>query len=113
MGLDLSSVSLGKADTFVEFMGETAKVTYNPMILTADRLMAMDEPVKGEESPDAGFLAFFAELVLDWDVKKSGKKVPLTVKGLRGVPLVLLRTIYTHIMTEAGSGEAVRPSSDG
>lgn len=112
MGLDLSSVTLGKAETFVEFMGETAKVTYNPLILTADRLMKMDEPTD-DGSPDAGFLAFFSELVLDWDVKKGGKKVPLTPKALGGVPLVLLRTIFTHVMREAGSGEVARPSSDG
>lgn len=105
MALDLNSLAGKTAVTTVEFLGQSAVITYNPVTLTADNFAKSQ---KGDDS----FTEFFAELVTDWDVKRGAKKVPLTVAGLRGVPLQFLRAVFAQIMSEkAGDSDEGKASS--
>ena len=106
MGFDLAALAGNNAVTTVDFLGQSAQVTYDPNILTQKRI------TNGEGGDDA-FVILFAELVKAWDVTHAKKKVPLTIAALQGVPMPFLRTVFIHIMREAGSGESGKASSVG
>lgn len=113
MGLDIGSLAANTATVEVEFLGQSAMVTYKPMSLTAAALEEMDITKPGE-SPSDGFFKFLAETITEWDLLISPKKkVPLTIVGVKMVPLPLLRAIFHSLMTEAASGEAGKGSSGG
>lgn len=105
MGLDLAQVAANEAAVTVNFMGQTAKVKYRPNVITQDALETTTE--------DEGFVAFFASVVVSWDVTVGKKKVLLDPKSLKGVPLVFLRAVFMAIMEDGGQGEADAPSSAG
>lgn len=106
MGFDLSALVGKNAVTTVDFLGQSAVVTYDPNILTSDRLTKSD-------LGDSSFMELFVELVKDWDVTKAKRKVPITVKGIGGVPMPFLRAVFIHIMREAGAGESGKASNAG
>jgi hypothetical protein len=87
MSLDLNAL----ASRTVDFMGQSAKITYNPSVLTSANF---NRTKQGDEE----FAAFFTELVTDWDVKRGAKKVPLTLVGLQGVPILFLKAVFQQIM---------------
>lgn len=98
MALNLNSLAGKVATTDVSFMGQTAKVSYDPTYITKETL------TRATSESDDAFLVMFATLVKNWDVTKGTKKVPLTTAGLAGVPLVFLRAVFHQIMSDAGSG---------
>ena len=100
MALNLNSLANKTAKVDVPFMGEVAKVTYDPSYITRDTL------TEATTKSDEAFLEMFCTLVKDWDVTKGKTKVPLTVKALSSVPLVFLRAVFQTIMAEAGDGAA-------
>jgi hypothetical protein len=109
MALDLTSLAAKTHTIPVEFMGQTALVTYNPAVLTSANI------TKAQSGKDEDFIAVFTDLVKDWDVKKGAKKVPLTAKGLSEVPIPLLKAIFrgTAISGGTGSEEEGKNSSAG
>lgn len=109
MGLDLTALATKTAKCDITYMGQTCTVTYRPSALTTELISALDTPSADEDR----FSKLLLDLITDWDVMKSKKKVPLTVAGLRPLPIVLLRAIYLGLLRETGSGEASAPSSDG
>lgn len=105
MGLDLAAVAINEATTTVDFMGQSARVTYKPSVITQEALE--------NTSDDDGFLKFFSEAVSSWDVTEGKKKVPIEPAALKKVPLVFLRAVFQSIMEDGGQGEAPAASSDG
>lgn len=85
MALDLNAVAVKRAKTTVNFLGESADITYNPSILTQEKVLTL----RGGNDED--FFKVFCEIVVDWDVKKGTRKVPLTPAGLKAVPIIFLR----------------------
>ena len=106
MGFDLAALVGKNATTTVDFLGQSAVVTYDPNILTSDRLTQSD-------MGDSAFMDLFSDLVKDWDVTKAKRKVPITPKGLGAVPMPFLRAVFIHIMREAGAGESGKASNAG
>lgn len=108
MGFDLNALAAKAVTTPVDFMGLTATVTFNPSVLTADRVMLA-------QKSDKGFVEVFTDLVTDWDVKRGPKKVPITEKGLMSVPLPFLKAVFSTIMryNQTGDAEAGKASSAG
>lgn len=111
MGLDLAALATNTHTITVDFMGQAARVTYKPAEVTTANVEEIDN-AKSSEGADP-FINFLCGVLTDWDVMIGKKKVPLTVAGLKPVPLALLRAVFLAIMQEAGSGEAGSPSSDG
>lgn len=106
MALNLTTLAGKMAKTEVPFMGQTCKITYDPMYLTQENVD------KSTVSEDA-FVTFFCALVKNWDVTKSNKKVPLTPAGIKTVPMLLLRAIYGAIMqVSEGDIDEGKTSSD-
>lgn len=108
MALDLNAIATQNRGLKVDFMGHNATVLYNPSALTA-------EAIAKSKTGDAAFSEFFCELVKDWDVKRGTKKVPLNQKGLEGVPVPLLKAIFTGILRDgtAADTDEGKVSSDG
>ena len=94
MALDLNAIATKRAAVTVNFMGQSAVVKYNPSLLTQSMV---DEFRQGG---DEDFLKSFCKVVVDWDVKKGTKKVPLTVAGLKDVPILFMRAVYKQIMAD-------------
>lgn len=98
MALNLTTLAGKLGKTEVPFMGQTCKITYDPMVLTQERLaVAM-------QGTDDEFIDFFCEVIKNWDVTRSAKKVPLTPAGVKGVPMLLLKAIYNHVLS-MGEGD--------
>jgi hypothetical protein len=100
MALNLNSLAGKTASAEVHFMGQTAKVVYDPTYITQNTL------TEATTKSDEAFMVMFCKLVKSWDVTLGSKKVPLTTKALADVPLVFLRACFQTIMGEAGSGSA-------
>lgn len=98
MGLDLNTIATKTAITKVDFMGQSALVTYNPSLLTQENILKA-------QTGDSGFVEFFTELVKDWDVKRGPKKVPITQKGLETIPLPFLKAVFRTIMKTGSHGD--------
>lgn len=98
MALDLSAIATKSAVATVEFMGQTATVLYNPSLLT-------EENVSKAQNSEEEFIAFFTDVVKDWDIKRGPKKVPITEKSLRSLPLPLLRAIFRTVLSSSGAEE--------
>ena len=108
MAFDLNALATRSAKTNVDFMGQSAVVTYNPSLLTQ---ASYDKAKNGD---DADFAAFFCDLVDDWDVKRGNKKVPLTPAGIQTVPLVFIKAVYNKIMSaDPEVAEQGKASNDG
>lgn len=109
MGLDLSSLTSNTAECTVDVLGETAHITYRPAAITTARIEAVDKrPDPGDPTP---FIAFFVDVLEDWDIMKDKRKVPITHDSLGALPLFLLRLIFTAVMDDVSSGEAGKASS--
>ena len=108
MGLDLNNLADNTARVEFEIMGETGFVVYRPMLVTEERIRAIEVKAKADESP---FAEFFTEVLADWDVMYGSKKVPINVKGISGLPLPLLRAIYVAILRDTGTGGQGNSSS--
>jgi hypothetical protein len=109
MAINLASLHGKLAKVTVEYMGQKALVQYDPQILTSQW---MADVQRGDEEFSKGF----SQLVKSWDVQSApGKKIPITLNGLKSVPLPLLRAVYNEIVfgatTEATDQGKV--SSDG
>jgi hypothetical protein len=98
VAINLSTLAGKLGRTEVPFMGQSCKITYDPMVLTQERLST------AMRGGDDKFIEFFCELVKSWDVKKGNKNVPLTPNSVKSVPMLLLKAIYGHIMT-LGEGD--------
>lgn len=96
MAINLSTLAGKLARIEVPFMGQTCKVTYDPMVLTQERINAI--------KTDAEFADMFCDLVKSWDVMKGNKKVPLTKNGVNSVPMILVKAIYAAIQVD-GQGD--------
>lgn len=107
MGLNLNSLVGKQATTEVQFMGETTTVSYDPLYLTQKTI---NEAQNGD---DDSFIEFCTHLLTGWDVSYDNEVVPLTVEGLRTVPLFLIRAIFLEIMAAAGNGDAGKISNAG
>lgn len=109
MGLNLTALAANEATVNVDFMGQSASVTYRPSALTQKRLQRLAK----QQDDEKALNEFFTELVTDWDVTKGKAKVPLTAEGLSDVPILFLRAVMAAIMEAADSGEAGRLSNAG
>lgn len=98
MALNLASLAGKTATITVEFLGQTAKVVYDPMVLTQENYTL------AQSGGDAAFAEFFCRLVKSWDVTHGTKKVPLTTKGINAVPMPFLRAVFGQIMVD-GAGD--------
>ena len=96
MPLNLTTLAGKTAKVDVEFMGQSTKVLYDPIVLTQENL---DNAMTG----DTAFVEFFCKLVKTWDVQRSGKKVPITPNGLKDVPMLLLKAIYYRVMSDSAT----------
>lgn len=108
MTINLSSVSLDKAETEVAYGGQTAKLIYKPGAVTREALERMDHQTDGD-------LVFLKETLIDWDVKKGTKKVPITEASLKSLPMPFLRATIYAILGDRGDsvGEVNGNSNDG
>lgn len=102
MPLDLAAVAINEATITVDFMGQSAKITYRPSVITQEALE--------NTSDDDGFMKFFCDAVSNWDVTHAKKKIPLTPAAIKKVPLVFLRAVFQGIMEDGGQGDPVKPS---
>lgn len=110
MVINLTTLSGKLASTSVEFMGQTCKVLYDPLVITNEWV------TKSQTGTDEAFVESFISVVKSWDVMRTaGKKVPLTQAGLNSVPLPLLKLIYSAIVYGEISEveEQGKASSDG
>jgi hypothetical protein len=107
VAFDLNALATKTAICKVEFMGQSALVTYNPSILTANNIAT------ARKVGDEGFVNFFSELVTDWDVKRGTKKVPINMKGLTALPMPLLKAIFVEIMGHSGKDDEEGKASSG
>lgn len=89
-GFNLDALAGQKAIAKVDFMGQSASLIYDPNVLTAKNVVEAS-------SNDDAFTAFFCSLVLDWDVKEGGRKVPITPERLKGIPLGFLKECWAAI----------------
>lgn len=112
MPIDLKNLAVDTATCVVRFMGEESKVTYRPMAITAE---AIEQGFDDSDATGDGFFNMFALIIADWDVKSGGKKVPLTTKALKGVPMIFLKVVYETVLKDSGDdvGEARRNSKGG
>lgn len=111
MGIDLGNLALDEATTMVKFGGQEAKVVYRPSVLTTRRLEQIQKEIENENA-DA-FLEFLPDAIIEWDVTRGGEMFPLNRDDLKDLPLVFVRAVYLAIMSDAGQGEARKPSEDG
>jgi hypothetical protein len=111
MGIDLGNLAVDAATTMVHFGGQEAKITYRPSILTTRRLETIQSQIEAEDA-DA-FIKFLPDCITDWDVIKDGEMFPLETEALKDLPLVFIRAVYLAILSDAGQGEAQKPSADG
>lgn len=105
MAITLSSVKMDTASVDVEFGGETATIIYKPLQITQEKMEMMDKEVDGSQR-------FLCEVVKSWDVLYSPKKkVPLTLAGLRSLPLPFIQKCVLAILGDRPDsvGEAERP----
>jgi hypothetical protein len=107
MAINLSTLSGKLARTEVEFMGQTTKVMYDPMYLTAENMG------KAQNGSDAEFVEFFTKAVKSWEVRKANKPVPINEKSLMTVPLVFLRAIFHAMLQEAEASDEGKASNSG
>lgn len=107
MAINLSTLSGKLARTEVEFMGQTTKVLYDPMILTAENLH------KAHNGSDDDFVEFFCKAVKSWEVRRANKPVPINPNSLKTLPLVFLRAIFHAMLNEAEADEQGKASKDG
>lgn len=111
MGIDLGNIALDEATTMVRFGGQEAKVRYKPSVLTTRRLEQIQAEVE-KENADA-FLQFLPEAIMEWDVTRGGEMFPLDAEQMKDLPLVFVRAVYLAILSDAGQGEAPKPSDAG
>ncbi len=114
MGIDLDNLATDQAVASFTFMGQDGKVTYRPLAITTEALENIDKRANKDDAD--GFINFIVDTVIDWDIKKGKKKVPIKPESLKPLPLLLLRAVYLGIMAdnEPGSaGEADGRSNDG
>lgn len=81
----------------VSFAGETAKIYFYPNEMTID----WGEEVAAAGSQHARLLALISEVLHDWDIHDNGKKVPISIEGLRMLPSSLLERIIEGCRREA------------
>lgn len=108
MAFNLSALAGQTVPAEIVFMGQTAKITYDPTVITTETLTKADQS-------DTEFFGLFCDLVKTWDVTKAGKKVPITPKTLNDMPLVFLRAVFRAVLndTQESAGEAVSNSNGG
>jgi len=107
MVVNLTTLSGQLAKTTVEFMGQTTKVTYDPMYLTSENL------TKAQSGKDEDFVEFFTHAIKSWEVRRGNKPVPINANSLMTIPLVFLRAIFFAIMAEAEGEDEGKASNDG
>lgn len=106
MALNLDAVASKTATVTVDYMGQSALITYNPSVLTQENITRAQ---KGDEQ----FVDVFVSLIRDWDVKRGTRKVPISMKGLVGIPLPFLRAVFRAVMRDTAGGTEEGNSSSG
>lgn len=110
MAINLASLAGKLARADVEFMGQSCRVQFDPLRITAEWM----ERTGG--GSDEAFAEGFIEVVRSWDVMETAKKkVPLTLAGLKKVPLPLLKAIYSEVVfgSQTEVEDEGKASSDG
>lgn len=108
--MDLNAIAGNEATTVVTFLGETAKVTYKPSVITSKALETL------ESTSDAGGLAdFLGGCVTSWELTRGPDPIsPQDREAVMDLPLPLLRVIYMTVLKDAAdAGEAESNSNDG
>ena len=103
--MNLDNVVADKAHVDVTFGGEVARIVYRPAFLTIDTI----NKLYGSDSQTDEFLGLIADLVVSWDVKSKGKKVPVNKANLATMPILFLKKIVASVVQSAGEtdqGEA-------
>jgi hypothetical protein len=104
MPLDLNQVAAKRAVTTVTYQGQTAQLTFNPSYLTAENVMAA-------RNGDSGLTNFLMEAIVDWDIRRATKKVPIKEVEIRKLPLGLVRAIFTELAGGGGTGDPTTDSN--
>lgn len=113
MALDLTQLATNVATVTVPFGDTTIDVRYRPSVATPSRMQAVSN--MGPDDDEMGvFVDFMADLLVGWDIVKSGASVPVTPEGISTVPMSVLQKVMTGVMADASNvGEAGSSSSDG
>lgn len=106
--MDLQNIIADRASAVAKFMGEELAFRYRPGLLTPD---LFDRIQNGMSQDELGEL--YATILVDWDLTKNGREVPITAESVKQVPIQLLRAIMTAIMEDVPQGEAVKRSNAG
>lgn len=112
MPIDLDSIESDIATCPVVYGGMDAKVQYRPSVLTPKAMAQFDNAKSYDEIAD--FICGVDTtpgLIVDWDIKRTKKKVPVTAAGMSDIPLGLLRAVIEACMDDQGQTSGNRPRS--
>lgn len=84
----------------------TLHVTYQPSAYTPALEASVAELFADERRPSAPVVALLSALVVDWDLTRQGKPVPIRPDALRQLPTRLLSRILQAIVRDHTAGEA-------
>lgn len=100
MPIDLDAIASDTVPVDVNWKGHVAKIKYRPSALTTRNI----ETMQAADDESETFLTFVMKFLADWDITKGKKKVPISVEGLRDVPLPFIRACVDEIMEDSGKG---------
>lgn len=99
--MDLSSIRKDRSSVTVDFMGETLTLKYRPAMITPKTYHKLAEADSVDE-----LSAFFADLIVDWDLTKGGDPMPVNKENVAELPMQLIRGISSAIMSDSPQREA-------
>lgn len=111
--MDITELTTGR-EIPVTFGPKQFKITYRPEMATRKKLREFSDQL--EAAPEGTALdvtmEFICDLVLAWELVKSGEPIPITPEALaKDVPLPVLNAIRSAIYSDVGEAPKLRKTS--
>lgn len=105
--MDMKQIRNDRAVGTAEYMGETLNFKYRPAMITPMTYTKLQQADSVEELGD-----FFADLLVSWDLTDKGEPVEISAALIKSLPMALLRSMSSEILSAVPQREVGKDSDD-